>query len=91
VERHVPLTAVFFLEQSDSDEVIPLGQAQAAVRVFQSAMQVWEWFNLKREQKEALRRRCFENACELAKAIPAFLLRVSLKGQFWQEMEKVLP
>jgi hypothetical protein len=32
----------------------------------------------------------FENATELAKAVPAFRLQVSLEGRFWEEMEKVL-
>lgn len=92
VERHVLLSAIFFLEQSDFDKVIRLGQGEAAVRVLQSAMQVWNGrgFHLDEEQKEALRRRCFENACELAQAVPAFLLCASLDGRFWEEMEKVL-
>ena len=92
VERHVPLSAIFFLEQTDSDKVVPLGQGQATVRVFQSAMQVWDgrWHRLDGREKGALRRKCFENACELAKAIPAFLLHVSVGGRFWEEMEKVL-
>jgi hypothetical protein len=32
----------------------------------------------------------FNNACELAKAVPAYILRVSLEGRFWEEMEKVI-
>jgi SynChlorMet cassette protein ScmC len=93
VERHVPLSAIFFLEQADADTALPLGQGEAAVRIFRSAMQVWDGrcFHLDEEQKEALRRRCFENACEFAKAVPAFILRVSLFGRFWEEMENVLP
>jgi hypothetical protein len=29
-------------------------------------------------------------ACELARSIPAFRLRLSLDGRFWEEMERVL-
>ena len=92
VEWHVPLSAIFFLERAEADEVASLGRGQAAVRIVQSTMQVWDkWFLLDAKEKGASRSTCFENACELAKAVPAFLLRVSLKGQFWKEMEKVLP
>ena len=92
MERHVPLSAIFFLEQADVDTALPLSQGEAAVRILQSAMQVWDgkWHPLDGREKGALRRRCFENACELAKAIPAFLLHVSVGGRFWEEMEKVL-
>jgi hypothetical protein len=40
VEEHVSLAAVFFLEQSTVDTAIPLGQGEAAVSIYQSAMQV---------------------------------------------------
>jgi hypothetical protein len=43
------------------------------------------------KDKTAIKLRCFQNACELAKTIPAFSLRVSLGGRFWEEMERVLP
>ena len=93
VERHVPLAAIFFLEQADADEVLPLGQGEAAVRVLQSAMEIWtgECIHLNTKENKALRKTCFENACEIALAIPAYLLHVSLFGSFWEEMEKVLP
>jgi hypothetical protein len=31
-----------------------------------------------------------DNACAMAQAIPCYILRVSLTGKFWQEIEKVL-
>ena len=92
VERHVPLSAIFFLERGETDQSLPVGQGKAASFINESAAQVGQrtWIRLPREEKRRLRRKAFDNACELAKVIPAFKLRVSLNGRFWEEMEKVL-
>lgn len=92
VERHLSIAAIFFLEQSAIDEVIPVGQGRAAVSVFQSATQVCRrnWRYLSRDESRPFRHKLFCNACELARAIPAFTLRFSLSGQFWVEIDKAL-
>jgi len=36
-----------------------------------------------------LKEKVFDNACKLARGIPAFKLRVSLDGKFWKEMERI--
>lgn len=92
VQRSLSVTAIFFLEQATIDEAIPLEQGRAAMSVFQSAAQVCRrtWRNLPREEERLFRRTLFHNACELARAIPAFALRFSLSGQFWIEMDEVL-
>ena len=92
VQYHVPISAIFFLEQAGVDEVLPMGQGQAALLAYQSAIQVCHrnLMNLNREQMRVHKRKLFENACDLTKLIPAFKLKVSLVGQFWKEMEKVL-
>jgi len=92
VEHYVPLRAIFFIEQAEVDEVVSLGQGEAAVLINQSAAQVYHryWYDLNYEELRTRKKRLFENACELAKAVPAFRLRVSLNGRFWEEMENVL-
>jgi SynChlorMet cassette protein ScmC len=92
VQRHIPVSAVFFLEQAEEDEVIPLGKGEAAVFAQQSAMQVcYRYFtHLNHEQVRTRKENLFENACELAKTVPAFKLRVSLNGRFWEKIESVL-
>lgn len=92
VQQYVPLSSIFFLEQAKIDEVIPIGQGKAAVLINQSAMQLCyrNWRNLDLEEKRALKKKLFDNACELAKTVPAFMLRVSLYGRFWEEIETVL-
>ena len=58
----------------------------------QSAMQVFlrSCIHLDREKMRAFRKKLFENACELAYAIPTFKLRVGLDGRFWEKIEAVL-
>ncbi len=92
IQQHVPLTAIFFLEQAEVDEVTLLGQGKAAVSISNSAFQVCYryWNDLDNEIIRTHRKGLFENACKLAKSIPAFRLRVSLTGRFWEKIEAVL-
>jgi len=91
VEHHVPLEAIFFMEQAGSDELVPMGQGKAAVSINHSSTEVCRpmWWNVSKEERK-LKKRIFDNSCQLARAIPAYVLRVSLTGRFWEEMEKVL-
>ena len=92
VQRHVPLSAIFFLEQAEDNEVLPVGEGQTAIFVNQCATDICGpgWAYLDREEVRTLRKKLFDNACQLAKSIPVFTLRVSRDGRFWEEMEKVL-
>ncbi len=87
------ISAIFFLEESDRDEAVALKkQDQAILMVFEAAKEVWKsvWERVgvteKIEQSSAL----FHNAAEMAGVIPAYRLRVTLHGEFWKEMERVL-
>ena len=92
VQYSVPLSGVFFLEQSEADEVVPVGEGQATVLLSESAMQICQkfWKSLDREDQRLFRKELFNNACEMAKQIPAYLLRVSRNGRFWEKIEQVL-
>ena len=92
VAYSVSLQAIFFLEQAQTDEVIPVGNGQAAILIKQSAMQVCEkfWRKVDKEHKRELTKRLFGNACEMAKVIPAYTLKATLEGRFWEEIERQL-
>jgi len=92
VQRHLPLCAIFFLEQAGTDEAIPIGQGQAAMLINQAGKHVCRrnWINLDQEEERTLKKKIFDNACRLARMISAYTLRVSLSGRFWEEMERVL-
>lgn len=92
VQYSVPLTGVFFIEQSEVDEIKPLGEGQAAVLMAESATQVCRkfWRTSAREDQRPFRMEIFNNACRMAKQIPAYRLCVSLYGEFWEKMEQVI-
>ena len=92
VQEYISLSAVFFIKKGKKDEVIPMGRGEAAARMYQAAQQVclrnWRYFSAEEERGE--KEKLFANSCRLAQKIPAFTLYVSLKGQFWKEVEKVI-
>lgn len=92
VATSLPLAGIFYLEQAATDEVVPLTPARAALAATDSAQQVLVRFLLWSLPEEArqLRARLFANACQLAARVPAFRLKVSLEGRFWEKMEAAL-
>jgi len=92
VQYSVPVAAMFFLEQAEADEAVPVGQGEAAVLMSDSASQICQrfWRRMDIKDERSFRVEIFHNACEMAKRIPAFRLRVSLHGRFWEEIEKAL-
>jgi SynChlorMet cassette protein ScmC len=92
VQRGVPLRGIFILEQSLRDEVVPMGEAEAAVHIYKSACQtctkIWSYYSP--EEVRASKMLLFENACMMSKSIPAFILRASLTGMFWEHMEEAI-
>ncbi|MFC1715588.1 SynChlorMet cassette protein ScmC [Candidatus Poribacteria bacterium] len=92
VQYSVSLSGIFFLEQSETDEVVPLGTGEAAVLISESATQVCQkfWRRADIEDQRRFRSDIFSNACEMAKRVPVYRLRASLHGRFWEEIENVL-
>lgn len=87
----VPLQALFFLQQEPEDGVEPLAGARTALvveRACEEALLLFDLFSP--EQGSFLGRHIFENAVSLAASVPAFRLRVSLNGRFWEEIEEAL-
>ena len=91
VERYVPVSAIFFLEQSITDEVIEIGDGEAAALINEYAVYVCRrnWRNMEREDEILLKKRVFENSCELAGVVPSYRLKASLTGRFWEKIEEV--
>jgi SynChlorMet cassette protein ScmC len=92
VQHSVPLSAIFFLEQSEKDEVIPLSKEQSVILMTNSSKQVYDrsWRWIIKNNQTIIMKNIFNNAFEMAKVIPAYRLRVSLNGRFWEEIEKVI-
>jgi SynChlorMet cassette protein ScmC len=92
VQRSTQISAIFFLEQGESDRVSPLGEAETAAKITQSASQVCArmWGRLESWVRRENNVKLFANACDVAKNIPAFSLHASLTGRFWESIEEVL-
>ncbi len=93
VQTKVPLSAIFFLEQAQTDEVVSIGPTEAAVRMNQSANQIFgpPAQGLEKTGQRSIRTRFFQNSCDMSKSVKAYLLKVSLRGRFWDRINDVLP
>ena len=94
VEQAIPLRAVFFLDQAPVDRVEPVNATQATAMILESAEELVHEVKFVVEDVDAgwtLSSEVLGVARELARAVPAFSLQVSLGGRFWEHIEKVLP
>ena len=93
VQYAVPLHAIFYLAQAPEERVEPIGAGQATAMLVQSAEQ-WAYSCLTRglsiKESRVLRQQSFDLLCALARAVPAFVLHLSLTGAFWVEIERAL-
>ena len=92
VQAAVKLGAIFMLSKSKRDQAFPLPVRQAISELVDVSGQS---FNILANGMDlgAIRRinlMRFHNAVALAKKIPIYRLEISLKGKFWQDIEKVL-
>jgi SynChlorMet cassette protein ScmC len=92
VQAAVPLRAILILEQGEADQIDPLGSGHAVALLAELAQQTSK--HLLRDwpvnEIGAFNLQCFENLCDLVRAVPAYLLYAKLDGAFWAEIERVL-
>lgn len=91
VKYSVPISAVFFLMQSNKDEVIRLDKKLAVVNLIKSSKEVYERFTAEFDEqtKRNTAKSQFINSCEFAKKISSFILRQTIDGRFWEQIEKI--
>lgn len=92
MEQHVQVTAIFFLEQAETDKVVRIGKGEAAALASKSALEILyqTWWNMEPERERVIRRDVLENACGLVRDRPSYRLNLSLDGGFWDQIESVL-
>ena len=92
VQRSILLSAIFFIEQSEVDNATPLSVSQASILISNSAVQAIKGNKTLENRKyhSSIMTTIFNNSLDIAKLIPAFRLKVSLKGEFWKEIERVV-
>jgi SynChlorMet cassette protein ScmC len=91
-QDHSPLAGIFFIEHSASDECLPEDPSKALIEIIiasQIVLNLHLWY-CDSEEGRNIRAVMFDNACQLVHQVPAFRLRVSLTGRFWEEIEAAL-
>ena len=92
VQNAVPLKGIFFLSQAVEDRVESVGPGHAVSLLVECAEQTPQLMarSLSKEETRALHLERFNNLCALARVVPTHVLRISLTGAFWQEIEQTL-
>lgn len=92
VQRGLPLRAIFFLSQANEERVDPLAPTVAIAYLLESVRQVSAVLtrNLPSAEAQTLFAAQLAAAEQLVRTVPAYTLRVSITGAFWQEIENVL-
>ena len=88
VEQAVPLKALLFLTQSSSDRAEPVTATPATALIMESAFHLARVvaFTPDAGANRAICAKYLRAARALAAAVPAFRLRISLTGRFWNEI-----
>jgi len=91
VQESYKFSSIFFLEQGAIDQVLPIRQCDAAIKLFDAANETWlSYMKFDPGCQKADRIQLFDNACAIARRVPSHILRASLTGQFWTEIEKAM-
>lgn len=92
VSSAVPLRAIFTLDQAPHTRLYALDKAQALCELLTASRQAMRLNGRGYSTAEAIaiHSQRFDNLRALVQAVPVYGLDLSLEGEFWLEMEKVL-
>ncbi len=92
VERECPVCAIFFLQQAEHDEILPVGQGGSASLIYQASAQICRrlWIDLNEKEQILEKNRLFNLSGNVALKVPGYILRVNLEGRFWELIERTL-
>lgn len=91
--RSFPLKGIFYLDQADTDEVALFpNEAFKAGFLNDAVLQFWHRYSnfFHASLKKQIHTIIFRNACAIAAAVPAWMLKAALDGRFWKAMETVI-
>jgi SynChlorMet cassette protein ScmC len=91
-QQAIPLSAIFFLDRSENDEVIRLSPDKTPIYMTGSSYQVLAKIIrlMNKNEQSIIMRQAFNNAFDILKAVPIYQLKISLTGKFWENIEEVL-
>lgn len=86
VQEHVEVKAVFFLKQSPQERIEPIVSGKAALLMYDAAIAACNriFSYLDKEEQLKIFKKVFNNALEMSKKVPAYELKVSIDGKFWE-------
>jgi SynChlorMet cassette protein ScmC len=93
VEQAVHLRVLYFISRAADDRIEPVNATQATALTLESAVDL-TWGANRLTDEESARTLSSDGvraARALTSAVPAYALRLSLDGRFWEEVERVLP
>ncbi|MGB9597035.1 MAG: SynChlorMet cassette protein ScmC [Candidatus Poribacteria bacterium] len=92
IHQSVPLSAIFFLSRSESDEIEQLPQDKSSLYITGTAYQVFAKTirSMDNNEQTAIMSQIFNNAFDISKSVPIYKLKISLTGRFWKKIEEVL-
>lgn len=92
VRGAVPVKGVLFLSQAIEDRVERVGAGHAISLLVECVKQASASMPMGRFKEEirVLNVERFNNLCALSRVVPIHILRLSLTGAFWQEIEQML-
>ena len=85
----LPISALFFLQKANADQLHKIVGAEATIKVVKAAESVFVRYHNHINDKISFRKRQLENAVLLIKSVPNFVLSVFREGAFWRTMEEV--
>jgi len=91
VQSSLPLKAILFLERAERrDAVVPINKYEAAARAIHLHSQMLNdlWFDLELGDFRKQRTIFFQNVTTLVNEVPCYVLRATLHGRFWEEIDK---
>ncbi len=92
VQRAVPLRGIFILDHANNNSIEPVGPAQTTCLLTEVAEQAQRpsLRGVDSSTTYDIRLRRFNNICALGQNVPGYILRMSLKGAFWEHIEAAL-
>ena len=92
MERYAELDSIFFLKQSDLDNVEEIDPVMATMEIYDTLKSHARVFLPRMDDDELSKfyKTFFDTSIKISKAVKCYYLKATLHGRFWEEMEKVL-
>ena len=94
VEESIPLSAIFFLKQSATDKVEKLTFDRTASYLYELSRAIYarnyRKLNTKEQLPFSVKKKLFDNACDMSAVVPGYMLQFTKDGRFWEAIEGVL-